>query len=147
MQGGDQPDSLTFEGRIIGGCLETLSALVGTPYGNIPQYRERVAGEGLILFLENAESGPPAVCRMLWNMRLAGWFDNLSGLLLGRSSGKESEEFTYMDAVHDVLDDLSIPIIYDVDVGHRPPQMTVVNGALATVECSNGKGKLTQTLS
>lgn len=146
MQHGKQIESATFEGRIVGGCLETLSALVGTPYGDVLHYRQRFKKDGLILFLENAESNPAEVCRMLWHMRLAGWFDDLNGLLLGRSGGGESEHFTYMDALHDVFDDLSVPIIYDVDIGHRPPQMTMINGALATVACSEGKGSIIQTL-
>ena len=146
MHNGKQTDSLAFEGRIVGGCLETLSALVGTPYGDVLRYRQRFKKDGLILFLENAESNPGAVCRMLWHMRLAGWFDDLNGLLLGRSGGGESEHFTYMDALHDVFDDLSVPIICDADIGHRPPQMTIMNGALATVAFSEGKGSIVQTL-
>ncbi len=101
----------------------------------------------MILYLENAEASPPAVCRMLWNMRLAGWFEGVNGLLLGRSGGVESEAFTYMDALHDVLDELCVPIVYDVDIGHRAPQMTIVNGSLGVVSCSGGKGTITQTLS
>ena len=144
MQGGKEADQLSFRGRIIGGCLDTLSALVGTPYGDITGYRERAGKDGLILFLENAEASPLRVCRMLWNMRLAGWLDGLSGLLLGRSAGSESEEFTYPDALHDVLDDVPVPVIYDADIGHQPPQMTIVNGALATVTCSHGRGRVVQ---
>jgi len=98
------------------------------------------------LFLENADSDPPAVCRMLWNMRLAGWFDGLAGLVLGRSGGSESEQFTYLDALHDAFDDLPLGIIYDADIGHKPPQMTIVNGALASVTCADGQGGLVQTL-
>jgi len=147
MQCGKEINSLSFKGRIIGGCLETLSSLIGTPYGDISQYRERVANEGLILFLENAASDPGSVCRMLWNMRLAGWFDGLSGLLFGRSEANKKEQFTHTDALHDVFDDLPIPIIYDADIGHKPPQMTIINGAIATVTSSGGRGSISQTLS
>ena len=100
----------------------------------------------MILYLENAACSPTNVCRMLWNMRLAGWFDGLAGILLGRSAGPDSEAFSYADALHDVFDDRPAPIIYDADIGHRSPQMTVVNGALATVESSGGQGSITLAL-
>lgn len=146
MRQGNELDSLSLHGRIIGGCLETLSGLVGTRYGDLPAFRSRRQDEGLILYLENAESGPTNVCRMLWNMRLAGWFDGLAGILLGRSAGPDSETFCYADALHDVFGDLPIPIIYDADIGHRAPQMTIVNGAVAAVECAEGHGTVQMTL-
>ncbi len=146
MQNGKQVESLNFDGRIIGGCLEILSMLVGTPYGDLSNFRKRFGDDGLILYLENAESKPGHVCRMLWQMRLAGWFDGLNGLVLGRSNGKDSTEFSYMDALGDVFDDLPIPVIFDADIGHQPPQMTIVNGAIAKVTCNDGKGRIVQRL-
>ena len=146
MRRGKELETIEMHGRIIGGCLETLSVLVGTPYGDLPGFRRCAGDDGVILYLENCESSPTYVCRMLWNMRLAGWFDGLSGLLLGRSGGADTEHFTYADALHDVLDDLPLPVIYDADVGHRPPQMTIINGARATVTCTGGRGTVTLTL-
>ena len=131
---------MCFSGRLLGGCLETLSSLVGTPYGGVVEYKERLSDDGVILYLENAESAPLDVCRMLWNMRLAGWFDKLAGIMIGRSAGPQRQTFSHTDALHDVFDDLSVPVIYDTDIGHRPPQMTLVNGALATVETSHKRG-------
>jgi len=141
MRLGTELDSLSFQGRMIGGCLDTLAGLVGTRYGDLREYKSRFKHEGVILYLENAESSPPNVCRRLWNMRLAGWFDGLAGILLGRSSGPDGESFSYVDALHDVFDDFPVPVIYDADVGHRPPQMTIINGAAATVESSSGQGR------
>lgn len=146
MCGGRQADTLRMSGRLIGGCLETLSVLVGTRFGDVPGFRERLADDGVILYLENCESSPTYVCRMLWNMRLAGWLDGLRGVLLGRSGGAEADHFTYLDALHDVFDDLPLPVIYDADVGHCPPQMTLINGATGTVRCEAGGGEVTLTL-
>ncbi len=147
MAGNESVDGLEMRGRAIGGCLETLSSLIGTPYGDLGYFKDSFRDDGVILYLENAESKPGYVCRFLWNMRLAGWFDGLNGLLLGRwTNDCNARDFTYIDAVKDALVDTSIPVIYDVDIGHRPPQMTLVNGAITTVSCSNSKGKLTVTL-
>jgi len=143
---GQPLNAVSLSGRAIGGCMDTLSRLLGTPFGDIRQFAERFERDGVVLFLENSDGKPTDVCRMLWSMRLAGWFDKLIGIVLGRSFGPDAEDFSYMDAVHDALDDLNLPVIYDADIGHRPPQMTVINGALASFDCADGRGTLELTL-
>ncbi len=44
------------------------------------------------------------------------------------------------------LSDLEIPVIYEVDIGHLPPQLTFINGAYADILVKNGEGKITQKL-
>ncbi|WP_256839193.1 hypothetical protein [Ornithinimicrobium faecis] len=39
-------------------------------------------------------------------------------------------EFTKREAVLDSLEDLDIPIVFDVEIGNVPPQLSLVNGAL-----------------
>lgn len=147
MSRGEPAAGLEMKGRAIGGCLEILASLVGTPYGNLAAFKDRFKEDGVVLYLENGESDPVKVCRMLWNMRLAGWFEGLGGLLLGRSNSDcDARGFTYVEAMKDALADVPVPIIYDVDIGHRPPQMTLVNGALIDVNCSQAQSSLTLTL-
>ncbi len=38
------------------------------------------------------------------------------------------------------LGDVGIPVIHDFDIGHQPPQMPLVNGALADIRLSGGEG-------
>jgi len=147
LQNGKPLDEVEVKGRIVGGCLETISCLTGTPYGNLTHFKEQFSQEGVILYLENADSPSESFCRLLWNLRLAGWFDGINGLLLGRTKAQESEQFQFIDALKDVFDDLSIPIIYDVDIGHCPPQMTLINGSCAVVNYFQGKGRVTLALS
>ncbi|WP_249023267.1 hypothetical protein [Kluyvera ascorbata] len=52
----------------------------------------------------------------------------------------------YTDALQSALGDLHIPVIYDVDIGHIPPQMTLVNGVQATVVFEKHGGSITQQL-
>lgn len=69
--------------------------------------------------------------------------------LIGRSAGPNTElptQQSYTDALRSALGDLLIPVIYDVDIGHIPPQMTLVNGAQATVIFENHRGSITQHL-
>jgi muramoyltetrapeptide carboxypeptidase len=138
---------IDFHGRLIGGCLDTLAPLAGSPYGDIPGFVRESGSAGTILYLENAEIGPTGLVRTLWGLRLNGWFKDLSGLMLGRSAGPLPEKacgLTYEEALLAVLADLPYPVLYDVDIGHKPPQFTLINGATAQVSFGAGRGRITQ---
>ncbi len=49
---------------------------------------------------------------------------------------------SFKDAIFTALSDLNIKIIYDADIGHVAPQMTIINGAIACVCYNNGKGSI-----
>ncbi|MBL7950329.1 MAG: LD-carboxypeptidase [Flavobacteriales bacterium] len=63
------------EAELIGGNLSLLYALRGTPYDIDPR--------GKILFLEDLDELLYHVDRMVMNLRLAGWFQDLAGLIIG----------------------------------------------------------------
>ena len=132
LLGGQRNVSAT--GRIVGGCLETISMLPGTPYGDVDGFVARHAPEGLLVYVEVAESDALTAARMLHHLRLAGWFDAANAVLAGRPAGPDSDGFTHRDALVHALSDLPVPVLYDLDLGHVPPQLAIVNGALATVE-------------
>ena len=138
--------SVEVSGRLIGGCLDVMSALPASPYGNVPYFAHECAPEGLLLYLENADGNTAQFCRMLHCVRLAGWCDNANAVLIGRSAGTQLREFTVRDCLLDALRDLPIPVIYDMDIGHLPPQLILINGALATLQFNPGQHHLTQTL-
>ncbi|SDB89566.1 hypothetical protein [Acinetobacter boissieri] len=142
---------ISFHGRFIGGCLETISRLAGTEFGDIPQFIKQYATVGIILYFESSELKPCALARALLSLKMQYWFNGLSGILVGRSSTKEQEkgatdQLTYIDALKLALGYLNIPVIYDVDIGHVPPQMSLVNGALAQVNFTQTDCSITQQL-
>lgn len=141
--------SVSISGRVIGGCLDTLRNLVGTPFGDIPKFASRFSDSQIILYLENAGSNPSEVCRALWQMRLAGWFQHVSGVCFGRSAGpdaSQANELSYRDALEDAFTGFDFPVILDADIGHQPPQMTILNGSFAQLSYENGNAKLVQML-
>lgn len=141
--------SVSFNGHLIGGCLEIISRLAGTPFGNIRLFTDQHIEEGVILYFENVEMAPCEMTRALISLRLQGWFENLKGILVGRSAAPDVSDNTkhnYLDALKAALGDLSIPVLYDVDIGHIPPQISIVNGAKATVTFTEGSGSITQQL-
>lgn len=137
------------EGRLIGGCLDTLVHLAGTPYGNVPALHAS-SSAGCIVFLENCGLRPVAVSVALHQLEYAGWFRRIDALLLGRSSAPDASSesaLTYTEAVRQAIGHLDCPVLMDVDVGHRAPQMTLVQGAVASVTWSETeKGVVTQQL-
>ena len=135
---------LRASGRLIGGCIETVSPLAGTAYGDVAAFG-RAAGP-TVVYLEAAEDGALSVARHLWALRLAGWFDAASGVLIGRTSAPDADGFTQEDAARSALGDLGVPVVLDVDCGHVPPQLSLVNGALAEVVVDGREQTLRQTL-
>lgn len=145
LDGASAPHSLS--GRLIGGCLDCISCLAGSPFGDVPRLITRWRDTGTIIYLENCELPPFSVARALWSLRLAGWFDGVAGVLIGRSSGPSGPKgYEYGDAVRSALGGLACPVLYDLDIGHRPPNLALVNGALAQLSCANGGGEVITTL-
>ncbi len=139
--------TLTLQGHLIGGCLDTIAWLAGTRYGRVPEFIRACASAGTLLYLENCELSPPTLARALWSLRRQGWFEGLAGLLIGRNSGPDvqaADALSYRDVLLDVLGDLACPVLFDLDIGHKPPQFTLINGALASVSFEAGQGSLVQ---
>lgn len=134
-------------GRLLGGCIDVLLHTIGTPYGDIASFqRERLNGEPILWYFENAELDVPALKRTLLQMKWAGWFDHASGILFGRSEAQQPVQgYTAEEVYAELQDMLNVPIIYDIDCGHVPPQLTLINGAHASIQVEDGKGTLIQT--
>lgn len=141
------PDHPIFvKGRLLGGCIDIIKSLIGTPFGDLTAFRETINHEPLLWYFENCEMTTSDLKRTLVQMKLAGWFNQCSGLLFGRSSANHPvEDYESEDVYRELYEELNIPIIYDVDCGHVPPQMTFINGAWAEVQVNKGIGKVIQT--
>lgn len=135
-------DKEIIKGRLLGGCIDVLKVILGTPYDNTNVFCKQFS-EGIVWYLENCEMSIAELYRALWQMKMAGWFDNTNGFLIGRTRANASiGEFTYEDVLHSVFDDMNVPVIYDVDFGHVMPQLTLVNGGKAEFLYENGNGKI-----
>ncbi|MNB79771.1 Microcin C7 self-immunity protein MccF [compost metagenome] len=137
---------VSLKGRLLGGCIDVIRHIIGTPYGDVQHFNSQFAGgEPIIWYLENCELNTADLRRSLVHMKYAGWFDNCSGILFGRSGGNQPVlGYTAEDVYRDLAEELQLPVLYDLDFGHVPPQMTLVNGAYAEVEVINGRGTVKQ---
>jgi muramoyltetrapeptide carboxypeptidase LdcA involved in peptidoglycan recycling len=134
-----------IEGRMIGGCMDTLNVLVGTKYANVPAFLEKYKSDGFIWTLESCEMTAAEIYRALWQMRENGWFQYCNGVIYGRPAGySDTRDFTLVDALERGVGGLNVPVIYDADLGHVPPILQIVNGAYGEVEFADGKAVVTQ---
>lgn len=137
---------MVAEGRLIGGCVDVLCNLAGTRYLDVPAFARERSPEGLLVYVEVCESDAFTTCRQLHGMRLAGFFDGANTILVGRTGAPDRPSLSQHEAVLDALGSLNVPIIADVECGHVPPYMPIVNGAHGRVVHTASRSELTQTL-
>ncbi|SOC42386.1 S66 family peptidase [Ureibacillus acetophenoni] len=139
-------DPMYVKGRLLGGCIDVIRHLIGTPYGDVRAFQKQfINNEPIIWYLENCELQTTDLRRTLVQMKLAGWFDNCSAILFGRSPANQpKEDYHVVDVYMELAEELGVPIGYDIDCGHMPPQITFVNGAYAEVRIYTNGGMVTQ---
>lgn len=122
-------------GRLLGGNLSLIAALMGTPYE--PDF------DGAILFLEDVGEAPYRVDRMLCTLRLAGKLDQLKGVVLGRFTRRENEDRsdgrTTIDEVlasYFAPPGAVIPVLADFPVGHVLDNITLPIGCPCELDAS-----------
>ncbi|HVP43004.1 MAG TPA: LD-carboxypeptidase [Terriglobales bacterium] len=101
------------EGNLYGGCLSILVASLGTPY--------EIHTAGTLLFLEDVAAKPYQIDRMLMQLKLAGKFHGVRGIIFGEMLDcRQSEDQAYklQDVVKRVVDDLGVPVAYGLRSGH-----------------------------
>jgi muramoyltetrapeptide carboxypeptidase LdcA involved in peptidoglycan recycling len=142
----DGSGDLEVEGRLIGGCIETLCNLTGSGCLDTSAFAEAMAPEGLLVYVEACGDDALTICRNLHGMRLAGFFDAANAVLVGRTSAPDVPSLTQHQAVLDALGPLGVPIVADVECGHVPPYLPIVNGALGRLVHTPTRSELIQTL-
>lgn len=125
------------EGILRGGNLAVFYGLRGTPY-DIP-------ADGTILFIEDVGERPHAVERMMYNLKLGGVLDKLSGLIIGQFTEYEENKSLGKDlygALADLVQEYDYPICFDFPVGHVTMNVPLINGAEVTLEVGKKEVKL-----
>ncbi len=101
------------EGVLYGGCLSILVASLGTPY--------EAKTEGKLLFLEDVAAKPYQVDRMLMQMKYAGKFRGIRGIIFGEMMDciqSPDQTYTLQEVVQRVVGDLGVPVTYGLRSGH-----------------------------
>lgn len=138
---------INIKGRMIGGCLDLITELFGTRFDKTKDFLEKYKDDGIIWYFDVCELSSESLIRTLWKLKDNGYFKYTKGILFSRVYACNSYyDITYEEAIYESLKDLNIPIIINADIGHVSPRMTIINGAIATITSSKGKGKIKFTL-
>lgn len=119
----------TAAGRLFGGNLATLCALTGTPW------QPDLAGH--ILFLEERGEALYRIDRMLCQMKLAGMFENVRGVVLG-SFTDCGEQAPIERLLAQVFSDPPVPVASGLEAGHGPVNRVLPMGREALLDVDAG---------
>ena len=118
------------QGRLVGGNLALLAALVGTPFA--PDYR------GALLVLEDIGEPAYRIDRMLTQLRLSGALGQIAGLVVGHfteaAPGHELSPHTLDALLVEAADVAGVPAIVGAPLGHIDDQWTIPLGATARLD-------------
>lgn len=133
-----------IQGRIIGGCLDLIATIAGTKYDGINGFNEKYKDDGILWYFDNCELSMEETIRTLWRLNELDYFKYTKGVVFGRFGlNKTYFDYDVKTCLQDsVLGKLNIPIIYDADISHKPPCLTIINGSITKVEVKDGKGKI-----
>jgi len=118
-------------GTLLGGNLTNLVHLLGTPH--------ELAWQGAILFLEDIGEASYRIDRMLTQLKAAGRFAGLAGLLLGNFTECGDHELIWQRTL-DLVAANGIPVWANLPVGHARDNRTLPLGI--TTEMDAGAGVL-----
>jgi muramoyltetrapeptide carboxypeptidase len=121
-------------GRLLGGCLSLITAMMGAP--------DELDTRGSILFLEDTATRPYAIDRMLQQLKLAGKFDEVRGIVFGEMIDcvqHADQGYRIQDVLAECTADLNIPVMFGLPSGHSPRgNLTLPLGVTATLDASRG---------
>lgn len=129
-------------GRCLGGCIDVLGYLAGTPYDHTREFLERYEKDGVVWFFDNFALSSEDLYHTLFQMDACGWFENARGIVLGRTMfPSTSTGVDYRKALVQTFG-RKMPLVMDADVGHTQPSMTLALGAMVQVKSRGGKGSV-----
>ncbi len=122
-------------GPLVGGCLSLVATLLGTPYA--PDFT------GAVLFLEDIGEEPYRLDRYLAQLRLAGVFDRVDGVVLGQFLDAEpkgdSPSLTVEEVLRDYFDRLHVPVVANFPYGHGAVKVTMPVGVQVELDTEAGE--------
>ena len=120
-------------GRLIGGNLNTMWSIWGSPY--MPHIES-----GDILLIEDSLKSIAQVERLFAFLKINGVFERVSGVLLGKHEGFNDAGTGRqpIDVLLEVLDRETVPIVNGFDACHTHPMLTVPLGVDMEIDFDHG---------
>lgn len=122
------------EGKLLGGNLSVIQALIGTPYDIIQP--------GTILFIEDVSEPIYKVERMMYQLKLSGILEKINGLIIGQFTNyradKENAGYSGMEEmlVSLLKDYPHLPVVFNAPIGHVRHNIPMIESADAILDVS-----------
>ncbi|BAY07950.1 S66 peptidase family protein [Calothrix sp. NIES-2098] len=120
-------------GKLVGGNLSVLTAMVGSPY--LPAWNQS------ILFIEEIGEDVYRVDRMLTQLKNAGILNRIAGLIFGQCTNcslGDAPNFTLTQVLQDHILPLNIPAWYGSAIGHIKDKFTLPVGVQVEIDANTG---------
>ena len=134
----------TAQGKLVGGNLSLVSALVGTPY--LPSFKNAV------VYLEDVGEKPYRIDRMLVQLLQGSDLKEAAGIVLGvfndcepGESADPEKTFTMHQVFEQHLLPLGVPICYGMSFGHIDHQFTIPIGVEARLNADQRQIQLLES--
>lgn len=130
-------------GKIVGGNLSVITALIGTDY--FPGLKDN------ILFIEEIGELPYKIDRMFNQYRLSNMFKGLKGIIIGsfidcQEPDPEKRTLTLGEVISDYFSRMKLPVVYNFRHGHLKDNITVPVGANVKLNASRNLVEITEAV-
>jgi len=119
------------EGIIVGGNLELLGRSLGTEF--------EINTDNKILFLEEYDMKSWRVFDILWQLKLAGKFDKVKGIILGYFTKCGNDISKYLI---EFFKEFSYPLIINQPIGHSEPNLAIPVGEYCLINAQDKYWKI-----
>ena len=118
------------EGELIGGNLAVLCATLGTNYQ--PDFEDK------ILFIEEIDEYMYAIDRLFWQLKFAGVFHHIKGLIIGHFSKLKDNDISFGMTLEEIIlekvKEFNYPVVFNFPAGHENENKSLILGAKARLE-------------
>ena len=126
-------------GTLIGGCIESLKDVIGTRFDKTNSFLEKY--KDTIWYFDVFSMQPEDLYRTLIQFKMAGWFRYTKAIIIGKVRFPSSFlNLSYEEMIKKALPNMKV--IYNFDVGHVKPSMTMINGFKVRVISNDNEGSL-----
>lgn len=111
--------------EIVGGNLSIINQIIGTP--SFPDLK------GKVLFIEDLDEYLYHIDRMMYQLKRAGVFDDISGLIVGYMSDMNDNNIPFgknaLEIISEHVLEYSFPVAFNAPIGHQADNRAVLCGS------------------
>jgi muramoyltetrapeptide carboxypeptidase len=120
------------QGKIIGGNLSVMCGMRGTHFDLDPVEK--------ILFIEDIGEKPYQIDRYIWNLKIGGILEQISGLIVGQFNEYDEDEdmkTTVYELIADAVAEYNYPTLFGFPAGHIDDNCSIPFGVQTTMNVAN----------